>query len=171
MRMIAAFILLFASTAALADNSMGANADLDHTPSAREVIGGLFQFGRFQQGLLESAELNGNEEARNLAALRAEDAAKRDKTLKQIQQEIGADPVVDKPPAAIGRVADPDESEGPAYIRKFYAAQIVEYKSAVKLLEHYLQAPDNAALRAFVHGQLPILRSQLKDIERTMADK
>ena len=39
------------------------------------------------------------------------------------------------------------------------------------MLERYLKAPDNAALAAFAKDQLPRLRAQLKDAERTMADK
>ena len=39
------------------------------------------------------------------------------------------------------------------------------------LLERYLKAPDNGALAAFAREQLPMLRSQVKDAERTMADK
>ena len=41
----------------------------------------------------------------------------------------------------------------------------------IDLLERYLKAPDNAALAAFAREQLPMLRSQVKDAERTMADK
>jgi hypothetical protein len=121
--------------------------------------------------LLESADLKGNEEIRNIAVLRAEDAAKRDKTLKRIQTEIGAEPGSSKNPATSGSLAGPDDSEGPAYVRKFYAAEITEYESAIGLLQRYLQAPDSDTLGAFARAQLPILRSQLRDAERVIADK
>ena len=172
MRIIVATALLFLSTVALADNiGERTSRDLAPPPTANDVIGGLYAFGRFQQGLLESTELKGNEEIGNIAALRAEDAAKRDRTLKQIQQEIGAEPATGKTPAASGSLAGPYDSEGPAYIRKFYAAQIIEYESAIGLLQRYLQAPDNDTLGALARAQLPILRSQLKDAERAIADE
>ena len=162
-------MLMFISAAALAD-STGERRPGDRTPTASDVINGLYAFSRFQQGLLESTDLKGNAEVKNLAALRAEEAAKRDKVLKDIQQALGAEPRVGKTTASAG-VAEPDNSEGPAYVRTFYAAQIPEYESTIALLEHYLKAPDNAALAAFARDQLPVLRSQVKDAERTMADK
>ena len=111
--MIVATALLFLSTAARAD-AIGerTSRDLAHPPTANDVIGGLNAFGRFQQGLLESADLKGNEEIRNIAARRAEDAAKRDRTLKQIQTDIGAEPGTGKPPAISGSLVGPDDSEG-----------------------------------------------------------
>ena len=169
MRVLVAIILMFISTAALAD-STGERRPGDRTPTASDVINGLYAFSRFQQGLLESTDLKGNAEVKNLAALRAEEAAKRDKVLKDIQQALGAEPRVGKTTASAG-VAEPDNSEGPAYVRTFYAAQIPEYESTIALLEHYLKAPDNAALAAFARDQLPVLRSQVKHAERTMADK
>ncbi|MFK4727289.1 hypothetical protein ABIE89_008389 [Bradyrhizobium niftali] len=162
-------MLMFISAAALAD-STGERRPGDRTPTASDVINGLYAFSRFQQGLLESTDLKGNAEVKNLAALRAEEAAKRDKVLKDIQQALGAEPRVGKTTASAG-VAEPDNSEGPAYVRTFYAAQIPEYESTIALLEHYLKAPDNAALAAFARDQLPVLRSQVKHAERTMADK
>jgi hypothetical protein len=160
---------MFISAAALAD-STGERRPGDRTPTASDVINGLYAFSRFQQGLLESTDLKGNAEVKNLAALRAEEAAKRDKVLKDIQQALGAEPRVGKTTASAG-LGEPDNSEGPAYVRTFYAAQIPEYESTIALLEHYLKAPDNAALAAFARDQLPVLRSQVKDAERTMADK
>ncbi|WP_404558329.1 DUF4142 domain-containing protein [Bradyrhizobium niftali] len=169
MRVLVAIMLMFISAAALAD-STGERRPGDRTPTASDVINGLYAFSRFQQGLLESTDLKGNAEVKNLAALRAEEAAKRDKVLKDIQQALGAEPRVGKTTASAG-VAEPDNSEGPAYVRTFYAAQIPEYESTIALLEHYLKAPDNAALAAFARDQLPVLRSQVKHAERTMADK
>jgi Domain of unknown function (DUF4142) len=170
MRIFVAIVLAFISSAALAD-STGEQVRGDRAPDATDVISGLYAFSRFQQGLLESADLNGNAEVKNLAALRAEEAAKRDKALKEIQDAIGTAPRLSKTHSAGISLAKPDDTDGPAYVRSFYAAQIPEYQSAITLLERYLRMPDNAALAAFAHEHLPVLRTQLKDAERTMADK
>jgi len=170
MRIPVAIVLAFISSAALAD-STGEQTRGGRAPDATDVISGLYAFSRFQQGLLESSDLKGNAEVKNLAELRAEEAAKRDKALKGIQQAIGTEPRVSKTTAAGISVAKPDDAEGPAYVRTFYAAQIPEYESAIALLERYLRAPDNPALAAFAREHLPVLRVQLKDAERTMADK
>ena len=170
MRIVVAIILGFISTAALADSS-GELVRGDRVPDATDVISGLYAFSRFQQGLLESTDLKGNAEVKNLAALRAEEAAKRDKTLKQIQDTIGTEPRVNKTTSAGITLAQPDDAEGPAYVRTFYAAQIPEYESTITLLERYLRTPDNPALAAFAREHLPVLRAQMKDAERTMADK
>lgn len=170
MRMFVAIILAFIGTAALADSS-GEQIRTDRTPTASDVIGGLYALSRFQQSLLESTDLKGNAEVKNLAALRAEEAAKRDKALKEIQDRIGAEPRIGKATSAGASVAEPESADGPTYVRSFYAAQIPEYDSAIGMLERYLKAPDNAALAAFAQEQLPTLRAQLKDAERTMADK
>jgi hypothetical protein len=154
-------MLGFISSAALADSA----------PNATDVISGLYAFSRFQQGLLESTDLKGNAEVKNLAALRAEEAAERDKALKKIQDAIGTEPRVSKTASSGLSVAKADDTDGPAYVRSFYAAQISEYESAITLLEDYLRAPDHAALAAFAREQLPLLRAQVKDAERTMADR
>ena len=172
MRVIVATVLMFLSAAALADNSgERSGQESARAPTATELIDGLYAFGRFQQGLLESADLKGNKEVKNLATLRAEDAAKRDKALKQIQQTIGAEPSIGKMRSAAGALAASDDSDGPAYVRQFYAVQVGEFEEAIALLERYLRAPDNEALRAFAREQLPVLRSQLNDAARSMADK
>ncbi|WP_407184755.1 DUF4142 domain-containing protein [Bradyrhizobium centrosematis] len=170
MRILVAIILAFISTAALADSAGERNSG-DRPPSATDVINGLYNFSRFQQDLLESTDLKGNAEVKNLAALRAEEAAKRDKALKQIQQAIGAEPRVDKATSVGASLVEPETSDGPTYVRSFYASQIPEYQSVIKLLEGYLKAPDNPALAAFAREQLPLLRSQVMDAEHTMADK
>ncbi|MBB4260442.1 MULTISPECIES: DUF4142 domain-containing protein [unclassified Bradyrhizobium] len=170
MRVPVAIVLAFISTAALAD-STGERKSGDRPPSATDVISGLYDFSRFQQGLLESTDLKGNAEVKNLAALRAEEAAKRDKALKQIQEAIGAEPRVGKTTSVGASLIEPETSDGPTYVRSFYASQIPEYESAIKLLESYLKAPDNAALATFAREQLPMLRAQVKNAERTMADK
>ena len=143
----------------------------DRVPTATDVITGLYTFSRFQQGLLESTDLKGNAEVKNLAALRAEEAGKRDKTLKKIQDAIGAEPHVARRRQLSASLVEPENADGPTYVRSFYAAQIPEYESAISLLERYLKAPDNPALAAFAREQLPMLRTQVKDAERTMADK
>jgi hypothetical protein len=170
MRIFVAIVLAFISTAALAD-STGEQVRADRAPDATDVISGLYALSRFQQGMLESTDLKGNAEVKNLAALRAEEAAKRDKALKKIQDVIGTEPRVGKTAAAGASLAEPENADGPTYIRSFYAAQIPEYDSAIGLLERYLRAPDNSALAAFAREQLPTLHAQLKDAERTMTDK
>src|SRR3954466_10833184 len=117
MRVLVAIILMFVSSAAFAD-STGERRPGDRTPTATDVISGLYAFSRFQQGLLESTDLKGNAEVKNLAALRAEEAAKRDKALKHIQEAIGAEPRVAKTKSAAS-LAEPDSSDGPAYVRTF----------------------------------------------------
>ncbi|WP_158667586.1 DUF4142 domain-containing protein [Bradyrhizobium guangdongense] len=170
MRVLAAIILAFINTAALAD-SAGERSLGERPPTAIEVIGGAYNFSRFQQGLLENTDLKGNAEVKNLAALRAEEAAKRDKSLKEVQEAIGAEPRAGKASSSTASLVAPEMSDGPTYVRSFYAAQIPEYESIIGLLERYLKAPDNAALAAFAREQLPMLRSQVRDAERTMADK
>jgi hypothetical protein len=170
MPILVAIILAFLSTAALADSS-AEQMPGDRTPTATDVISGLYALGRFQQGLLESTDLKGNAEVRNLAALRAEEGAKRDKTLKQIQDAIGAEPRVSKAPSASASLAEPENSDETGYVRRFYAAQIPQYESAISLIERYLRTPDSAALATFAREQLPILRAQVKDAERSIVDK
>jgi len=172
MRVVAAIILALISTSALADSG-GERKPGERPPSAIEVIGGVYNFSRFQQGLLENTDLQGNAEVKNLAALRAEEAVKRDKRLKEVQETIGAELQIGKaaPTSPSASLVEPEMSDGPAYVRSFYAAQIPEYESIIGLLERYLAAPDNAALAAFAREQLPLLRAQVRDAERTMADK
>jgi ribonuclease D len=170
MRIIVAIFLAFISTAALAAGTDDQRQRADRAPSATEVINGLYSFSRFQHGLLESTDLKGNAEVKNLAAVRTEEAAKRDLALKQIQ-EIGAEPRISKATSTGGSLAEPENADGPSYVRSFYSAQIAEYEAAIDLIERYLRAPDNAALASFAREQLPMLRSQLADAERTMADK
>lgn len=58
MRVLVAIVLVFISTAAPADSTGERNLG-DRMPSATDVIGGLYAFSRFQQGLLESTDLKG----------------------------------------------------------------------------------------------------------------
>ncbi|MBW7974745.1 DUF4142 domain-containing protein [Bradyrhizobium sp. BR 10289] len=173
MRLLAAIVLtlvLALSSAASAD-SAGERTRGERAPTATDVITGLYTFSRFQQSLLESTDIKGNAEVKNLAALRAEEASKRDKALKQIQDAIGTEPRTGKTTSVSASLVEPENSDGPTYIKSFYAAQIPEYEAAINLMERYLKSPDNAALAAFAREQLPVLRSQVKDAERTMADK
>ena len=62
MRIFVAIVLAFISTAALAD-STGEQMHGGRAPDATDVINGLYAFSSFQQGLLESTDLKGNEEA------------------------------------------------------------------------------------------------------------
>lgn len=170
MRVLAGIIILaFIGSSALAD-STGGQAPGERPPTATEVIGAVYDFSRFQQGLLETTDLEGNAEVKNLAALRAEEAAKRDRRLKEVQDAIGAEPRLSKP-ASSASLVEPDMSDGPAYVRSFYAAQIAEYEAIIELLDRYLRSPDNAALAAFAREELPMLRAQVGDAARTMADK
>ncbi|MET4797968.1 DUF4142 domain-containing protein [Bradyrhizobium sp. LB11.1] len=168
--LVAMVVLAFISTTAFAE-STSERMRGDRAPDATDVISGLYAFSRFQQGLLESTDLKGNAEVKNLAALRAEEAVKRDKALKAIQNTIGTEPRATKTTSAGIGLAKPDDMDGPAYVRSFYAAQIPEYESTIALLERYLRTPDNPALGAFAREHLPVLHEQLKDAERTMADK
>jgi len=56
MRVLVAIILMFVSTAALAD-STGERRLGERVPTATDVVNGLYAFSRFQQGLLESTDL------------------------------------------------------------------------------------------------------------------
>ena len=103
--------------------------------------------------------------------MRAEEAGKRDKALKQIQEAIGAEPRAGKTTSVSASLVEPETADGPTYVRTFYASQIPEYESTIELLDRYLKGPDNTALAAFVREQLPMLRAQVKNDERTMADK
>lgn len=170
MRIVVAIVLAFINTTALAD-STGDQVRCDRAADATDVISDLYAFSHFQQGMLESTDLKGNAEVKNLAALRVEEAVKRDRALKEIQDAIGAEPRVSKTSSASIGLANPDDTDGPAYVRSFYAAQIPEYESTIALLERYLKTPDNSALADFAREHLPVLRAQLKDAERTMADK
>jgi hypothetical protein len=64
-----------------------------------------------------------------------------------------------------------DRTDGPAYVRQFYAAQLVEYELTVALIEQYLQSPDNEDIRSFASDQLPILRTELANTRTALADK
>ena len=170
MRVLVAIVLAFIGSSALAEGTAG-QAPSERPPTAIEVISAAYDFSRFQQGLLENTDLKGNAEVKNLAALRAEEAAKRDKRLREVQDAIGAEARPSKATSSSPSLVEPDMSDGPAYVRSFYAAQIPEYEAIIDLLDRYLRSPDNAALAAFAREELPMLRTQVVDAARTMADK
>jgi hypothetical protein len=158
--MIIATVLFSMSTAALADNSgeqtpaasrspwhANGNGRDQRPPCVRAIPAGPARERRPQRQ-------SGGQDPRDLAR---RGRAKRDKALKQIQKEIGAEPGLCKTPAAGAGITSPADTEGPAYVREFYAAQVAEYQEAIVLFERYLRAPDNIALSAFAREQLPIL--------------
>lgn len=145
-------------------------------PSAAEVIDGLHALGRFQQTLLELTDSKSNQELRDLAAVRAEDATRRDRTLKHILDTVGADPMTSNSVKPVSEsvaetLISTADADGPAYVRSFYAAQITEFKKAIDLLERYLEDPDNPALSAFAGEHLAILKAQLGDVSQMVADR
>jgi hypothetical protein len=64
-----------------------------------------------------------------------------------------------------------DRTDGPAYVRQFYAAQLAEYELTVVLIEQYLQSPDNEDIRSFAAAQLPVLLSELADTRNALSNK
>ncbi len=140
-------------------------------PAAAEVIAGIYRFDRFQQNAMDGADIHGGRELSAFAAARADAAAQRDKELKRIQLPKGAAIDAWPSPWAGGMLANVEASEGPAYIRKFYQAQAVEYQLAISLLESYLQEPDSKAVAAFARRHLPKLRTELKDVQATVGEK
>jgi predicted outer membrane protein len=176
MRAALAIILLLTSTAALADSGGDAAGDSElagRAPAGSDLIEQLYQFDLFEQNTIDSADLHGNEEVRNFAVSHAEAAAKRDKALAELRKHTPINANVDKKtgPIHADRSAGLEESDGPAYIREFYQAQVAEYQSAVSLLERYLNAPDNDAVRSFASSELPRFRAGLQDAEDALADK
>jgi hypothetical protein len=175
MRAVLAILLLFIGTAALADSG-GATEDSElvgQAPAASDLIAELYQFDLFQQNTIDSADLYGNEDIRNFAVAHAEAAAKRDRALTELQRHtpVNVDFGKKAGPLRADRAAGLEASDGPAYVRQFYQAQVVEYRSAVSLLERYLEAPDNETIRSFASSELPIFRAGLRDAEDSLTDK
>jgi hypothetical protein len=141
-------------------------------PTAAEVISQLYQFDQFQQNVSDSAEFRTTQTVANTAAARADAAVKRDLVLSELQRQIGAEPTSRKAAAMRAHaLLGVDSSDGPDYVRQFYAAQLAEYEATVALLERYLQSPDNDDVRSFAAAQLALLRSELIDIRGALADK
>ena len=171
MRMILVAMFMVASAAAFADSDRAmAN---DNAIGAPEVMAALYQFDLFEQNAIDSADTHGNQQVRNFAIARADDAAKRDKILDEIRKQTGANVSFDRKsrPACDDTIPALASDDGPVFVRKFYQAQVVEHRSAVDALERYLQAPDNDELRSFAANELPVLRAGLEDVEAAMTDE
>jgi predicted outer membrane protein len=174
-RVLLTALLALTTTAALAD-SVGENVDApdlpSQTPSASDVIARLYQFDLFQQNASDATDFQESYEVKIIATAPADAATKRDKTLKTIQEKIGSRANLNKSMWGYAAgVAGAQAADGPAFVRKFYQAQVVQYKSTVSLLQRYLTAPDNDVVREFAAEQLPIFQSGLKDAEEAVADK
>jgi hypothetical protein len=142
-------------------------------PTAAEVISQLYQFDQFQQNAVDNDEFRATQAVANTAAARADAAVKRDQVLSELQRQIGAEPTSDNKAAAMRAHAllGVESSDGPDYVRHFYAAQLAEYETTVALLERYLQSPDNDDVRSFASTQLVLLRSELIDSRSALADR
>jgi predicted outer membrane protein len=173
MRMILVAMLLVASAAAFADGRRDRAATNDNAIGAPEVMAALYQFDLFEQNAIDSADTHGNQQVRNFAIARADDAAKRDKILDEIRKQTGANVSFDRKssPARGDTIPALVSDDGPVFVRKFYQAQVVEHRSAVDALERYLQAPGNDELRSFAADELPVLRAGLEDSEAAMTDE
>jgi hypothetical protein len=166
----ATILLLLAGTPVLADDARETGAG---APAGTEVIAELYQFDLFQQNAIETADRNGSEVLRHSAVNKAEAATQRDRALLKLQRMTGTE--VNAGNSSTARCADRlaalDSTAEPDAVREFYAAQVAEHRSAVLLLQRYLSAPDNAAIKDFVADQLPALQSDLKDAEAALASK
>jgi Domain of unknown function (DUF4142) len=149
------------------------DADAHPVPTAADVISQLYQFDLFQQNAVERTDSAPSSDVLMIAAARADAAAKRDKMLAELQRQTGTE-VPAQHKSAVMRahsVEAMDRTEGPAYVRQFYAAQLAEYELAVALIEQYLQSPDNEDIRRFAAVQLPVLLTELADTRNALADK
>jgi len=142
-------------------------------PTAAQVISRLYQFDLFQQNAVDRTDSRAAGDVLTTAAMRAEAATKRDKALAELQRQTGTDVPAQGKAAAMRAhsLAAADPTDGPVYVRHFYAAQLAEYEVTVTLLENYLQSPDNEDIRRFAEAQLPTLRSELSDTRNALADK
>jgi hypothetical protein len=166
--------LLLACTVASAETLVErADIDASRVQTAVEVIAQLYQFDLFQQNSVDRADTSPSSDVMMIAAARADAAGKRDKALAELQRQLGTDvPSQRKGAAMRAHAVDAvDRSDGPAYVRHFYAAQLVEYELTVALIEHYLESPDNEEIRSFAAAQLPILRSELADTRNALSNK
>ncbi|WP_407153895.1 DUF4142 domain-containing protein [Bradyrhizobium sp. STM 3557] len=149
------------------------DANTHPVPTAADVISQLYQFDLFQQNAVERTDGAPSSDVLMTAAARADAAAKRDKILAELQRQTGTEiPAQHKAAAMRAHSIDAvDSTEGPAYVRQFYAAQLAEYELAVALIERYLQSPDNEDVRSFAAAQLPALLTELADTRNALADK
>jgi erythromycin esterase-like protein len=166
--------LIFACAMASAETMPEhSDADAHPVPTAADVISQLYQFDQFQQNAVERADPAPSSDVLTTAAARAEAAAKRDKALAELQRQTGTDVPVQHKAAAMRAhsVEAVDRTDGPAYVRQFYAVQLAEYELTVPLIEEYLQSPDNENIRSFAAAQLPVLLSELADTRHALANK
>ena len=167
-------LTLFACAPLKAETSTDrTDADALPVPTAADVLSQLYQFDLFQQNAVDRTDAAASSDILTTAASRAEAAAKRDKALAELQQQTGISVSTDRKAAAMRAhgVVTIDQTDGPSYVRDFYAAQLAEYELTVELLERYIQHPDNEAVRSFATAQLPALRSEMKDTRNALADK
>jgi predicted outer membrane protein len=166
--LFAALLILLVPAPARAD-SISENAR--RSPRAADVIAALYRFDQFQLSSMEAADVRGNQEVRTFALARIDAAEKRDKALKQIEIKTGVDLKGRSASPAADLLASLLATDGPSYIRKFYETQVVEYRSVIAVLQHYLQWPDNDAVRTFAREQLHLLRAESKTAEAAIAEK
>lgn len=149
------------------------DADALPVPTAADVISQLYQFDLFQQNAMDRSDNAPSSDVMTTAVARADAAAQRDKALAELQRRIGTEVPTQRKastPHAHG-IDAVDRTDGPAYVRQFYAAQLAEYELTVALIEHYLRSPDNEDVRGFAAAQLPVLRSELADTRNALANK
>jgi hypothetical protein len=166
--------ILFVGVTARAETSAErADTDALPVPTASDVISQLYQFDLFQQNAVDRADSAERSDILTTAAARAEAAVKRDKALAELQQQTGTNISSGRKAAAMRAhsLDAVDRTDGPSYVREFYAAQLAEYELTVDLLEHYLRQPDNEDVRSFAAAQLPALRSELTDTRNALTDK
>lgn len=170
---ISGYLLLAGTMASAETAAERLDVDTARAPTAAEVISQLYQFDLFLQNAMDRTDNAPSSDVMTTAAARADAAAKRDKALLELQQRIGTDIPTQRKGAAMRAhsVDAVDRTDGPSYVRQFYAAQLAEYELAVALIEQYLQSPDNEELRSFAAAQLPTLRSELMDTRNALADK
>ena len=141
-------IILMATGAPALATSLGGDTDPNERGAAiavSEVIAELYEFDRFQQDALDSADLHGSEGIQNLAETHADAARKRDAALSQIQKQANTDLTFDcqARPQRADLLAALNASDGPDFIRSFYQVEVAEHRSVIRLLQRYLVAPDN----------------------------
>jgi Domain of unknown function (DUF4142) len=170
---IGSYLLLACTTASAETLAERTDVDAAPAPTAAEVISQLYQFDLFQQNAVDRADNAPSSDVLTTAAARADAAAKRDKELAELQRQTGTEvPTQRKAAAMRAHSLDAvDRSDGPAYVRQFYAAQLAEYELTIALIEHYLQSPDNEDIRSFAAAQLPVLRSELADTRNALSNK
>lgn len=173
MRIVLVFMALLLGCLRLQAEPVSPSADSERRPTGADVIAQLYQFDLFQQSALDSADTQAPEVIVNMAALRSDAAAKRDKELSDLQQRIGITVAAPHKSGAMRAHAllGADNVDAAAYVRQFHEAQLSEYEIIVALLARYLEHPDNDEVRVYVEKELPVLRNQLTESRGAMSDK